>query len=141
VVIYIDDIFIYSDSLEELAEHLRKVFQRLRENKLYAKLEKCEFGVTKVDFLGHRITQESLKMDDHKVKAIVDWKPPKSMPALSTTRIFIFCNLFYATKKSHMQLFWNCMRHFLIALDKLLKIKILVVKILFRIGLLLLQVH
>ncbi len=72
VVVYIDDILIYSGSLEEHAEHLRKVFQRLRENKLYAKLEKCEFEVTKVDFLGHRRTQEGLKMDDHKVKAIVD---------------------------------------------------------------------
>ncbi len=65
-------------------EHLLKVFQRLRENKLYAKLEKCEFGVTKVDFLGHRMTQEGLKMDDHKVKAIVDWKPPKSILAFSS---------------------------------------------------------
>jgi hypothetical protein len=46
VVVYIDDILIYSSSLEEHAEHLRKVFQRLRENKLYAKLEKCKFGVT-----------------------------------------------------------------------------------------------
>jgi hypothetical protein len=72
VVVYIDDILIYSSSLEEHAEHLRKVFQRLRENKLYAKLEKCEFGVTEVDFLGHRITQEGLMMDDHKVKAILD---------------------------------------------------------------------
>jgi hypothetical protein len=70
VVVYIDDILIYSGSLEEHVEHHRKVFQRLRENKLYAKLEKCEFGVTEVDFLGHRITQEGLKMDDHKVKAI-----------------------------------------------------------------------
>jgi hypothetical protein len=81
VVVYIDDILIYSGSLEEHAEHLRKVFQRLRENKLYAKLKKCEFRVTKMDFLGHRITQEGLKMDDHKVKAILDWKPPKSVPA------------------------------------------------------------
>jgi hypothetical protein len=68
--------------LEEHAEHLRKVFQRLKENKLYAKFEKCKFGVTEVDFLGHRITQEGLKMDDHKVKAILDWEPPKSVPAL-----------------------------------------------------------
>jgi hypothetical protein len=82
VVVYIDDILLYSGSLEEHAEHLRKVFQRLRENKLYAKLEKCEFGVTEVDFLGHRITQEGLKMDDHKDKAILDWEPPKSVPAL-----------------------------------------------------------
>jgi hypothetical protein len=82
VVVYIDDILIYSSSMEEHAEHLHKVFQRLRENKLYAKLEKCEFGVTKVDFLGHRITQEGLMMDDHKVKAILDWEPPKLVPAL-----------------------------------------------------------
>jgi hypothetical protein len=82
VVVYINDILIYSGSLEEHAEHLRKVFQRLRENKLYAKLEKCEFRVTEVDFLGHRITQKGLKMDNHKVKAIVDWEPPKSVLAL-----------------------------------------------------------
>jgi hypothetical protein len=49
---------------------------------LYAKLEKCEFGVTKMDFLGHRITQEGLKMDDHKVKAIMDWELLKSILAL-----------------------------------------------------------
>jgi hypothetical protein len=72
VIVYIDNILIYSGSLEEHAEHLRKVFQRLRENKLYAKLEKCEFRVTKMDFLGHRITQKCLKTDDHKVKAILD---------------------------------------------------------------------
>jgi hypothetical protein len=58
--------------LEEHAEHLCKVFQRLRENKLYVKLEKCEFGLKEMDFLGHKITQECLKMDDRKVKAILD---------------------------------------------------------------------
>jgi len=78
VVVYIDDILIYSGSLEEHAE----VFQRLRENKLYVKLEKCEFRVTKVDFLGHKIIQKGLKMDDHKVKAILDWESPKSISAL-----------------------------------------------------------
>jgi hypothetical protein len=41
-----------------------------------------KFGVTEVDFLGHRITQEGLKMDDHKVQAILDWEPPRSVPAL-----------------------------------------------------------
>jgi hypothetical protein len=82
LVVYIDNILIYSGSLEEHAEHLRKVFQRLKENKLYAKLEKCEFGVAEVDFLGHRITQEGLMMDDYKVKAILDWELPKSIPAL-----------------------------------------------------------
>ncbi len=68
VVVYIDDILIYSGSLEGHAEHLQKVFQRLKENKLYTKFKKCKFGVTEMDFLGHRITQEGLKIDDHKVK-------------------------------------------------------------------------
>jgi hypothetical protein len=58
--------------MEEHVEHLRKVFQRLKENKLYVKFKKYEFKVTKMDFLGHRITHKGLKMDDHKVKAILD---------------------------------------------------------------------
>jgi len=82
VVVYIDNILIYSSSMEEHVEHLRKVFQRLRESKLYAKLEKCKFRVTKVNFLEHKITQEGLMMDDHKVKAIFDWEPPNSVPTL-----------------------------------------------------------
>jgi len=56
VVVYIDDILVYSNSMEEHAEHLRKVFQMLRKNKLHTKFEKCEFGVLEVDFFGHRIT-------------------------------------------------------------------------------------
>jgi hypothetical protein len=48
---------------------------------LYAKFEKCNFGVAEVDFLGHRITQKGLKMDDHKVKEILDWEPPESILA------------------------------------------------------------
>jgi hypothetical protein len=82
MVVYIDDILVYNNSMEKHVEQFRKVFQRLKENKLYAKFEKCEFGVTEVDFLKHRITQEGLKMDDHKVKAILDWEPPRSIPAL-----------------------------------------------------------
>ncbi len=82
VVVYIDNILTYNNFMEEHVEHLRKVFQRLKENKLYAKFEKCEFGVTEVDFLGHRITQEGLKMDDYKVKAILDWEPLRSVSAL-----------------------------------------------------------
>ncbi len=52
VVVYIDNILVYNNSMEEHLEHLWKVFQRLRENKLYAKFEKCKFGVTKVDYFG-----------------------------------------------------------------------------------------
>ncbi len=65
-------------------EHFFKVFQWLIENKLYAKFEKCKFRVTKMDFIGHIITQEGLKMDDCKVKAILDWKPPRLILALKS---------------------------------------------------------
>ncbi len=82
VVIYIDNILVYSNFMEEHVEYLWKVFQRLRENKLYAKFEKCEFRVTEVDFLRHRITLKGLKMGNHKVKAILDWEPPRSVSAL-----------------------------------------------------------
>jgi hypothetical protein len=68
--------------MEEHVEHLQKVFQRLRENELYAKFEKCKFEMTEVDFLGHRITQKTLKMVDHKVKANLDWEPPRLVLAL-----------------------------------------------------------
>ncbi len=56
IVIYIDEILFYNISMEERVEHFRKVFQRLRKNKLYVKFEKCKFGVTKVEFFKHRIT-------------------------------------------------------------------------------------
>ncbi len=92
VIVYIDDNLIYNGSLEEHVKHFWKVFQRLRENKLYAKLEKCKFRETEVDFLGHRITQEGLKMDDHKVKAILDSEPPKSV---STLRSFLGLPSYY----------------------------------------------
>jgi len=51
IIVYIDNILIYNGSLEEHAEHLQKVFQRLKEKKLYVKFKKCKFGVTEVDVL------------------------------------------------------------------------------------------
>ncbi len=73
---------VYNNFMEEHVEHFQKVFQRLKENKLYVKFNKCKFKVMEMDFLGHKITQEGLKMDDHKVKAILDWDSPRSVPTL-----------------------------------------------------------
>ena len=64
VVVYLDDIVIYSSTLEEHVEHLRKVFQVLRENHLHIKREKCEFAQHEVHFLGHIISQGKLRMDE-----------------------------------------------------------------------------
>ena len=70
VVVYLDDIVIYSNTLKEHKEHLRKVFKILRQNELYVKKEKCSFAKEEVSFLGHRIRDGKLMMDNSKVKAI-----------------------------------------------------------------------
>jgi hypothetical protein len=72
VVVFIDDILIYSQSEEEHAEHLRLVLQRLREHQLYAKLSKCEIWIDEVLFLGHIINKEGLAMDPKKVADILN---------------------------------------------------------------------
>jgi hypothetical protein len=76
VVVFIDDILIYSQSEAEHADHLRMVLQRLREHQLYAKLSKCEFCIDEVPFLGHIISKEELAVDPKKVADILNWKAP-----------------------------------------------------------------
>ena len=70
VVVYLDDIFIYRNSLEEHVHNLKKVFRLLRQNELYVKTEKCSFALGEVVFLGHRIKDGKLMMDESKIKAI-----------------------------------------------------------------------
>ena len=70
VVVFIDDILIYSQSEEEHADHLRMVLQRLREHQLYAKLSKCEFWIDEVLFLSHIINKYGLAVDPNKVADI-----------------------------------------------------------------------
>jgi hypothetical protein len=72
VVVFIDDILIYSKNEEEHAEHLRIVLQRLREHKLYAKFSKCEFWLDSVKFLGHTISSEGISADPSKVQEVMD---------------------------------------------------------------------
>jgi hypothetical protein len=79
VVVFIDDILIYSKNEEEHAEHLRIVLQRLRDHKLYAKFSKFEFWLDSVKFLGHTISKEGISVDPSKVQEVMDWKPPKTL--------------------------------------------------------------
>jgi hypothetical protein len=76
VVVFIDDILIYSRSEEEHVDHLKMVLQRLREHQLHAKLSKCEFWIDEVMFLGHIINKEGLDVDPKKVADIMNWKAP-----------------------------------------------------------------
>jgi hypothetical protein len=79
VVVFIDDILIYSKTAKEHAKHLRIVLQHLRDHKLYAMFSKCEFWLDSVKFLGHTISKNSISVCPSKVQEVMDWKPPKSV--------------------------------------------------------------
>ncbi|QRW04042.1 Retrotransposable element Tf2 protein [Ceratobasidium sp. AG-Ba] len=79
VVVYMDDILIFSEKEEDHAEHVKEVLKILRENNLYAKLSKCEFFVKKVIFLGLVITPEGISMEEEKIKAIMEWGAPRKI--------------------------------------------------------------
>ena len=79
LVVFIDDILIYSQSKNDHTQHLRFVLQRLRERKLYAKFSKCEFWMEKVVFLGHVVSKEGIMVDPSKVQAILEWQSPKTV--------------------------------------------------------------
>jgi hypothetical protein len=79
VVVFIDDILIYSETAEEHAKHLRIVLERLRQNQLYAKFSKCEFWLEKVAFLGHVLTADGVAVDPEKIEAVSEWQQPKSV--------------------------------------------------------------
>jgi hypothetical protein len=79
VVVFIDDILIYSKNEAEHVRHLRIVLQRLRDHKLYAKFSKCEFWLDSVKFLGNTISKDGISVDPSKVQEVMDWKPPKSV--------------------------------------------------------------
>ena len=82
VIVFIDDILVYSQDEEEHANHLRLVLQTLREKQLYAKFNKCEFWLDQVVFLGHIVSVESIKVDPKKIEAVLNWEPPKNVPKL-----------------------------------------------------------
>ncbi|GAU51456.1 hypothetical protein TSUD_413530 [Trifolium subterraneum] len=79
VVIFIDDILIYSKDPQEHAEHLRIVLNILREKQLYAKFSKCEFWLSEVKFLGHVISQGGVSVDPSKVEAVLNWERPRTV--------------------------------------------------------------
>ncbi len=82
IYVYLDDILIFSSSLQEHVQHVRRVLQRLLENGIFVKTEKCIFHAQSVSFLGYIISSEGVRMDPDKVKALVDWPSPDSRKAL-----------------------------------------------------------
>jgi hypothetical protein len=79
VMVFIDDILVYSSNEEEHGGHLRLVLQKLRDHKLYAKFSKCEFWPKYVAFLGHIISKGGISVDPSKVQDVLSWKAPMSV--------------------------------------------------------------
>ena len=77
VIIFIDEILVYSRTMEKHELNLKIFMEKLRENKLYAKFSKCKFWLGKVVFLGHVVSEEGISMDLSKVEAVSQWKQPR----------------------------------------------------------------
>ena len=78
VIVFIDDILVYSRIMEEHELHLKLVLEKLREKKLYSKFSKCEFWLKKVAFLGHVVSEEGISVDLSKVEVVSQWKQPRN---------------------------------------------------------------
>ena len=79
VIVFIDDVLIYSKSQTKYEEHLRTVLQTLRDHKLYAKLSKCEFWLQEIGFLEHMVCKEGIWMDPKKIEAVSNWPRPMNV--------------------------------------------------------------
>ena len=79
VIVFIDDILVYSKSKKENEEHLRMVLEMLREKKLYAKFSKCEFWLDSVTFLGHVVSKDAVMVDPSKIKTVMNWVRPTNV--------------------------------------------------------------
>ncbi|GKF23359.1 putative reverse transcriptase domain-containing protein, partial [Tanacetum coccineum] len=78
VIVFIDDILIYSKNKKEHEEHLKAILELLKKEELYAKFSKCEFWIPKVQFLGHVIDSQGIHVDPAKIESIKDWASPKT---------------------------------------------------------------
>ena len=78
MVVFIDDILIYSKTLENHTHHLRTVLETLRKKDLYVKLTNCEFWIGQVAFLGYVVSNEGVSVERQKIKGITKWPTPKN---------------------------------------------------------------
>jgi hypothetical protein len=102
VVVYLDDILIFSKTAKEHLSHLRQVLQTLRENQFYANPKKCDFMKEEISFLGHQVSANGLKVDPEKVRAVADWRVPKDVHGV---RSFLgLANYFRRFLQSHSKM-------------------------------------
>jgi hypothetical protein len=82
VLVFFDDMLIYSKSWEDHVRHVDKVLQLLKEQQLYVEPSKCFFGLKEVEYLGYIVSHEGVKVDPNKIKAMMDWPIPKTLKNL-----------------------------------------------------------
>ncbi|GKF08776.1 putative reverse transcriptase domain-containing protein [Tanacetum coccineum] len=87
VIVYIDDILIYSKSKQEHEEHLKLILELLKKEELYAKFSKREFWISKVQFLSHVIDSKGIHVDPDKIESIKDWASPKTPTEISAFQL------------------------------------------------------
>ncbi|MBW0506122.1 hypothetical protein O181_045837 [Austropuccinia psidii MF-1] len=99
VVVYLDEIMVFSKSEEEYVTHVSTVVSRLRANILFAEASKCLFHVSSVEYLGYIVSSEGLKMDQTKVQKILNWPPPRNLKALQS--FLGFANFYHSFIKNY----------------------------------------
>lgn len=92
VIVYLDDILVYSDDPSQHTAHVREVLRRLREAGLYCKLPKCEFGITTCEYLGYILSPDGFRMSPEKISAVVDWPLPRKVKDIQS--FLGFCNFY-----------------------------------------------
>lgn len=89
LLVYLDDILIYTKTMVEHVKLVRAVLNKLQTTQLYAKLSKCEFHQNNIDCLEYSISHEGIKMDTEKVQAVLDWTPPHTRKQLQSSLGFV----------------------------------------------------
>ena len=92
VIVYLNDILVYSDNVEEHEGYVKEVLEALQETGLFAKLEKCEFSVDTVEFLGFIVNPTGITMDPNRVTTVTEWPTPASVKDIQS--FLGFCNFY-----------------------------------------------